>query len=85
MINKIALAGCGNVGTALLEILHEKKDELKEKYGFEYKVVLVSDLTKGVVANADGIDLAAKRLNPAKKRGEHPLNPLTILQRMIEA
>ena len=59
MINKIALAGCGNVGTALLEILHEKKDELKEKYGFEYKVVLVSDLTKGVVANADGIDLAA--------------------------
>ena len=34
MINNIALAGCGNVGTALLEILHEKKAELKERYGF---------------------------------------------------
>ena len=59
MINKIALAGCGNVGTALLEILHEKKDELREKYGFEYKVVLVSDLMKGVIMDADGLDLGA--------------------------
>lgn len=59
MINKIALAGCGNVGTALLEILHDKKDELKEKYGFEYEVVLVSDLMKGVVMDAEGIDLGA--------------------------
>ena len=59
MINKIALAGCGNVGTALLEILHEKKDELKEKYGFEYKVVLVSDLMKGVIMDPEGLDLGA--------------------------
>lgn len=57
MINKIALAGCGNVGTALLEILHDKKDLLKERYGFEYKVVLVSDLMKGVALDANGIDL----------------------------
>ncbi len=59
MINKIALAGCGNVGTALLEILHEKKDSLREQYGFEYKVVLVSDLIKGVIMDADGLDLSA--------------------------
>ena len=59
MINKIALAGCGNVGTALLEILHEKKGELREKYGFEYKVVLVSDLMKGVIMNPEGLDLGA--------------------------
>ena len=59
MINKIALAGCGNVGTALLEILHEKKDELREKYGFEYKVVLVSDLMKGVIMDPEGLDLGA--------------------------
>ena len=59
MINKIALAGCGNVGTALLEILHEKKDELRAKYGFEYKVVLVSDLMKGVIMDPEGLDLGA--------------------------
>lgn len=59
MTNKIALAGCGNVGTALLEILHEKKEELKEKYGFEYEVVMASDLFKGTVVDSRGIDLGA--------------------------
>ena len=59
MINKIALAGCGNVGTALLELLCETKDELREKYGFEYKVVLVSARSKGTIMNPEGIDLGA--------------------------
>lgn len=57
MINNIALTGCGNVGTALLELLHEKKDELKEKYGYEYKVVLITDLMKGSIMNPEGLDL----------------------------
>ncbi len=59
MINRIALAGCGNVGTALLEILYEKKENLKKKYGFGYKVVLVSDLVKGVIMDPQGIDVCA--------------------------
>lgn len=59
MKHKIALAGCGNVGTALLEILHEKKDELKEKYSFEYDVVLICDVVKGTVANEHGLDMEA--------------------------
>ena len=67
MINNIALAGCGNVGTALLEILHEKKNELKEKYGFEYKVVLISDLMKGIVMDPEGLDLE-KILNELHSR-----------------
>lgn len=57
MINNIALAGCGNVGTALLEILEAKKTALREKYGFEYKVVLVCDLMKGTVMDPEGLDL----------------------------
>ncbi len=59
MINNIAVVGCGNVGTALLELLLGKKGELAEKYGFEYRVVLVSDLIKGVALDRDGIDLGA--------------------------
>lgn len=59
MKHRIALAGCGNVGTALLELLHEKKDELKAKYSFEYDVVLISDIIKGTVANKSGLDLEA--------------------------
>ncbi|MDL2298436.1 homoserine dehydrogenase [Synergistaceae bacterium OttesenSCG-928-D05] len=57
MIHKIALAGCGNVGTALLEILHEKKEELAAKYNFNYKVTFVTDLMKGTVVDPEGIDL----------------------------
>lgn len=57
MINKIALVGCGNVGTALLEILHEKKAELAAKYDFKYEVTLITDLMKGTLCNPDGIDL----------------------------
>lgn len=59
MTNNIAIAGCGNVGTALLEILNSKSAELREKYGFEFKVVLINDLMKGVIADPAGLDLAA--------------------------
>lgn len=59
MINKIALAGCGNVGTAFLEVLHEKRAMLEEKYDFKFEVTMVTDLMKGSVVNPDGIDLAA--------------------------
>lgn len=57
MTCKIALVGCGNVGTALLEILHEKRAELLDKYGFEYRVTMISDLMKGTVCDPEGIDL----------------------------
>ena len=57
MINKIAIAGCGNVGAALLELLHEKRAELKSKYGFEYIVTLISGRPKGTVMNPDGLNI----------------------------
>ena len=57
MNNKIALAGCGNVGTALLEILQEKRSELAGKYGFTFEVVLICDLMKGNIADSQGLDL----------------------------
>lgn len=57
MINRIALVGCGNVGTALLEILHENKEELGKKYGFQYEVTLITDLMKGTLVCPEGLDL----------------------------
>jgi len=56
-MHNIALAGCGNVGTALLEILHEKQTELKDKYGFDFKVTMITDLMKGTVVDPAGLDL----------------------------
>ena len=58
MQNRIALVGCGNVGTALLEILNEKRAELDSKYGFKFEVVLICDLMKGTVMDPLGLDLA---------------------------
>jgi homoserine dehydrogenase len=57
MTCKIALVGCGNVGTALLEVLYEKKTELFEKYGLDYRVTMISDLMKGTAVDPNGLDL----------------------------
>lgn len=56
-MNRIALVGCGNVGTALLEILHEKRCELDKRYGFKYRVTLITDLMKGTTLDPEGLDL----------------------------
>lgn len=57
MLNKIVLVGCGNVGTALLGLLHEKKGLLEKKYGFKYEVTCVTDLMKGTLCAPEGLDL----------------------------
>lgn len=54
---RIAFIGFGVVGQGLAEILLEQKGELKEKYGFEYEVVAISDTMKGSVYNEKGLDL----------------------------
>jgi homoserine dehydrogenase len=56
-MHNIALAGCGNVGTALLEILHGKQGELKDKYGFDFRVTMITDLMKGTIIDPEGLDL----------------------------
>ncbi len=56
MIYRLTFIGFGVVGQGLTDILMEKKDYLKSKFGFEYKIVAVSDRLKGSVANPDGLD-----------------------------
>ncbi len=65
-MQKIAFVGFGVVGQGLAEILLEKKRMLKKEYGFEYKVVAVSDFTKGSALDNRGLDLS-KLLKLAKK------------------
>lgn len=52
---KIALIGCGTVGRGLLEILDRKRDQLKDAFDFEPKIVAISDLHKGSILVPDGI------------------------------
>ena len=64
----LALIGFGVVGQGLVEILLDGKQELKEKYGFDYNVVAVSDKIKGSVYHPDGLDLK-QLLELVKERG----------------
>ena len=54
---RIGIIGLGVVGTGLAEILHSKKDLLREKYGFEYKICGICDLIKGSIYDKNGLDL----------------------------
>ena len=57
-MQKIAFIGFGVVGQGLARILVDKKEVLKEKHGFEYSVVAVSDFKLGSALDAGGLDLA---------------------------
>lgn len=68
MKNKLIFIGFGVVGQGLAEILANKKDMLKKKHGFEYKIVAVSDMLKGSVVNPGGLD--AEKLLAIVKAGK---------------
>ncbi|MBN1337817.1 MAG: homoserine dehydrogenase [Bacteroidales bacterium] len=58
MKHKIGLLGFGTVGQGISEILLNKKDDLKKKYGFKYDIVAVADFKFGNVYNPKGLDIA---------------------------
>jgi len=81
MTYKLALVGCGTVGQGLLEILANKSGDMKEAYGFEVKVVAVTDKLKGTIMARSGLNirkiltvLAAGKPLSAYDPGKKPLN-----------
>jgi len=64
----LAFIGFGTVGQGLAEILLDRGQWLREKFGFEYAVVAVSDLIKGSVYMPEGLDLP-QLLALAKDKG----------------
>jgi len=65
----IVFIGFGVVGTGLAEIMHNKKDYLKNKYGFDYNVLGVCDLIKGSIYDENGLDLEkVLKLNKEKRK-----------------
>ncbi len=57
MLMNVALLGLGNVGRALAELLLEKTDALRERYGLDVRVVGISTGRHGQVIEPDGLDL----------------------------
>ena len=67
MKHKIALIGFGTVGQGIAEILLNKKQTLKEKYGFEFDIVAIADFVYGNAYNPNGLDIPAM-LSIAKEK-----------------
>ncbi len=59
MSQKLAIIGFGTVGQGFVEILVRDSERLKAEYGVDFKVVAISDVAKGTLAHADGLNLTA--------------------------
>lgn len=57
-LHRLALIGFGTVGQGLVEILLNKGDELAATHRVRFQVVAISDLLKGNLFLASGLDLA---------------------------
>ena len=55
----LALIGFGNVGQGLAEILRDESGRLEREYGFQARIVAVTDPRKGGIFDPGGLDLAA--------------------------
>lgn len=63
---RLALLGFGNVGQAFAQLLLDKQEELKSRYGIEYSVTGIYTNRHGTAINPQGLDLvAAIRLSKA--------------------
>ena len=54
---RLLFIGFGTVGQGLAELLLDRRQELIDAYGFDWKVTGISDMLKGSVYNPEGIDL----------------------------
>lgn len=64
----LCLAGFGNVGRALVRLLADKREQLREQHGIEWRITGVASRRIGWLANADGIDPdALLAIDPKKK------------------
>ena len=54
---RLLFVGFGTVAQGLSELLIEKKKELGEKYGLDWKVTGIVDMLKGSAQNPNGLDL----------------------------
>ena len=92
MEHKLGLIGCGTVGQGLLQILHDKREYLRDTLAFEVKVVAISDKLKGTLIAPEGIDIpevlallaAGKGLAgypKATPEQVEPLDPLDMIER----
>ncbi|HEY4905755.1 MAG TPA: homoserine dehydrogenase [Candidatus Sulfotelmatobacter sp.] len=55
----LCLLGFGNVNQALVRLLADRAQELRDRYGIAYRITGIASRRIGWIANADGLDTAA--------------------------
>ena len=55
----LALLGFGNVGRAFVSLLERKREDLRERYGIDYRLTGVATRRMGWIAAPDGLDPAS--------------------------
>jgi homoserine dehydrogenase len=63
---RLLFLGFGTVGQGLAELLLAKRDELKKRYGLDWKVTGIADTLKGSAYDPKGIDLGKALAMAAK-------------------
>ena len=53
---KLAIIGFGNVGQGFAEILAQRASTIRKNYGVDIRIVSVCDLTRGSIADPNGLD-----------------------------
>jgi len=69
MKHNLAIIGFGTVGQGLAKLLCDKEDLLRERYGFEYRLVAISDPMRGAVYSPEGLELG-KLLSLVEETGK---------------
>ena len=68
----LCFLGCGNVNRTLMRLLAERSEELRERYGIDYRITGVASRRLGWIANIEGID--ATRALPSTAAGYNDSN-----------
>jgi homoserine dehydrogenase len=55
----LAIVGLGNVGSALVTLVRERAEQMREEFGFDLRITGVMTRSLGMVADPAGLDLAA--------------------------
>ncbi|HEW94350.1 homoserine dehydrogenase [Candidatus Geothermarchaeota archaeon] len=57
MVWRIGLIGFGNVGQGFIRVLRNKERCLRDRFGFEFKLIAIADPIKGNAYSDEGLDL----------------------------
>lgn len=64
--HRLAVVGLGNVGSALVDLLRERRDQVRSEYGLDLLITGITTRRIGMVADHEGLDL------DSVSRGELP-------------